>query len=578
MHGRGRRVIGMVVCCIAAGAALVAPAAARADDNSITYAGEVDTAGPLVMDTSNADDPQTHDLYAVSSPIVLFIQRMPVTKTITAVTLGDLGQGSTSCSGSPTILVRIREITSKVLPNGTEIAASQSQPLPATPSRITWPLNTPLTLKQGHAYAFTIGVTGCTYVRQTTWRHNSSLLEPAPREIGVPACQVAQSGSNDVRPVNRQWHDYGNSDFFGTGRCVNYGTPTADMPSGWLAVGQGAGNYYILTTAVPHGHPAPTYCDEGALAGWGLIPVFWKTDQYGSDDYVCQWSVFADWLSPGTPGATQRYGWWYAMPFWPSRDALPTHAGAMYVKLDTIDYTALLNQYTPLLKYDNREQYFAQAADGITHPHDLIGTCVAGPGEDNELKSVDGVTLATAEPACFPNQPALSLDWLRQSNPGANIKYPDGVTLVKNGDYFSEGGNSSDRYVADSDYIMNHGMADAVYGRAVQDSSGTLWLQYWIWYYYNDAQLGPADLHEGDWENIQLRVPPNTDGTFTVPDQATYGEHEFASRCLWSQTEQSYGHPVVYPGLGPMPPGSRRPSQITRMISSVRRGRYASCF
>ena len=45
-----------------------------------------------------------------------------------------------------------------------------------------------------------------------------------------------------------------------------------------------------------------------------------------------------------------------------------------------------------------------------------------------------------------------------------------------------------------------------MYGRAVEDN-GRLWLQYWLWYFYNDYSLAlGAGLHEGDWEMVQLRM------------------------------------------------------------------------
>ena len=43
-----------------------------------------------------------------------------------------------------------------------------------------------------------------------------------------------------------------------------------------------------------------------------------------------------------------------------------------------------------------------------------------------------------------------------------------------------------------------------------RDAQGRLWLQYWLFYYYNDFQLvGPlfsGGKHEGDWELVQLRL------------------------------------------------------------------------
>ena len=56
----------------------------------------------------------------------------------------------------------------------------------------------------------------------------------------------------------------------------------------------------------------------------------------------------------------------------------------------------------------------------------------------------------------------------------------------------------------------NPAYRDRVYGHARRDAQGRLWLQYWLFYYYNDFQLaGPllsGGKHEGDWELVQLRL------------------------------------------------------------------------
>ena len=56
-----------------------------------------------------------------------------------------------------------------------------------------------------------------------------------------------------------------------------------------------------------------------------------------------------------------------------------------------------------------------------------------------------------------------------------------------------------------------------MFGRAVRGDDG-LWLQYWFFYIYNDAQFaGRVDLHEGDWEMIQLLI-----GDDDAPVSAVY--------------------------------------------------------
>ena len=50
-------------------------------------------------------------------------------------------------------------------------------------------------------------------------------------------------------------------------------------------------------------------------------------------------------------------------------------------------------------------------------------------------------------------------------------------------------------------------LRNRIYGHAVRDKDGSLWLQYWFFYFYNDYHLAfDIGLHEGDWEMIQLHL------------------------------------------------------------------------
>ena len=89
------------------------------------------------------------------------------------------------------------------------------------------------------------------------------------------------------------------------------------------------------------------------------------------------------------------------------------------------------------------------------------------------------------------------------------------------------------------------GTGDTVYARAYQDSQGTLWLEYWIWFYYNNGENAiNFDNHEGDWEHVNVRL-----GSDLAPAMAVYGEHTYASKCVWGDVESSGDRPVVYVAL-----------------------------
>ncbi|HXV96023.1 MAG TPA: hypothetical protein VD695_05705, partial [Gaiellaceae bacterium] len=76
-------------------------------------------------------------------------------------------------------------------------------------------------------------------------------------------------------------------------------------------------------------------------------------------------------------------------------------------------------------------------------------------------------------------------------------------------------------------------------------------LQYWLYYPFNDWN----NLHEGDWEMIQLVFPAGSaeEALETEPLEVGYSQHEGAERAEWgdSKLEVVDGtHPVVYPAAG----------------------------
>ena len=89
-----------------------------------------------------------------------------------------------------------------------------------------------------------------------------------------------------------------------------------------------------------------------------------------------------------------------------------------------------------------------------------------------------------------------------------------------------------------------------VYARVVPQA-GSVVLQYWFWWVYNDWN----DRHEGDWEMVQLvfDAPDAPAALAVAPGQAAYAQHEGAEVADWSDRDRLAlldGHPVVYPGQG----------------------------
>ena len=91
------------------------------------------------------------------------------------------------------------------------------------------------------------------------------------------------------------------------------------------------------------------------------------------------------------------------------------------------------------------------------------------------------------------------------------------------------------------------------YAHVATDPSypGELALQYWFFYVYNDWN----NLHEGDWEMVQLvfDAPTAEAALQQAPVEIGYSQHEGAERASWddSKLERVDGtHPVVHPADG----------------------------
>jgi hypothetical protein len=97
------------------------------------------------------------------------------------------------------------------------------------------------------------------------------------------------------------------------------------------------------------------------------------------------------------------------------------------------------------------------------------------------------------------------------------------------------------------------GSPPTVYAHVATDPDypGRLALQYWFFYVYNDWN----NLHEGDWEMIQLNFEAGTaaDALSTGPYEVGYSQHEGAERADWGEEKLELvdgTHPVVYPAAG----------------------------
>jgi hypothetical protein len=194
------------------------------------------------------------------------------------------------------------------------------------------------------------------------------------------------------------------------------------------------------------------------------------------------------------------------------------------------DRAAVLLRFAPQLKYDSQEAFFADsAAEWTDNPGNVLRRAPKG-GHQPEV-------IAAASPA--PGQAQLCLDLL------GNPAYADGA-ITEDSDHIS---NPHGKYRAQYVELRRRGgYANRMYARTQEDSHGSLWLQYWFFYFYNDYNLaGNFGLHEGDWEMVQLRM----DGD--EPDLAVYAQHRVAEKKLWRDVEKLPDNPdtpIVYVARG----------------------------
>ncbi|HYC82847.1 MAG TPA: patatin-like phospholipase family protein [Solirubrobacterales bacterium] len=196
----------------------------------------------------------------------------------------------------------------------------------------------------------------------------------------------------------------------------------------------------------------------------------------------------------------------------------------------TPELTALLERHRPLLRYDSLECSRADSAATICS--------LAAGGRSNSLHRADGTLIATAAPA--PGEARLELSLL-----GASA-YADGQPAGR-GDYLDECGGS---LAADALALRaDPALADVVYGRARRGAAGTLWLQYWLFFYFADRGHLGIEQHEGDWQLVQIGL-----GKEAEPRVATLARAGGALRLAWEQVETAAGEDgpvaVVYPARG----------------------------
>ncbi len=107
-------------------------------------------------------------------------------------------------------------------------------------------------------------------------------------------------------------------------------------------------------------------------------------------------------------------------------------------------------------------------------------------------------------------------------------------------------------YSKDFDALKRAGEAPVkVYAHIAREPGhGGIALQYWFFWYFNQFN----DLHEGDWEGMQITFDADTpeEALATEPGEMILFQHAGGERAEWSdaKVEKQGTHPVVYPAAG----------------------------
>ena len=179
------------------------------------------------------------------------------------------------------------------------------------------------------------------------------------------------------------------------------------------------------------------------------------------------------------------------------------------------------------------------------------------------------VVRLVAHTDCEPGKPYLPIDVNRLfDEPTVALRGPWGPgDLVKIGPTAADLGQGLYEYHLDfpgsaldpgCTYLhwerrLVEGSVPAVYAHVAADAAhpGKLALQYWLFYVFNDWN----NLHEGDWEMVQLvfDTPSAEQALQRPPVEIGYSQHEGAERAEWGddKLERVDGtHPVVHPAAG----------------------------
>ena len=504
---------------------------ATASANTVIH-GDVDTNAPLVIDPSSSpSDPQTLEIQHGGSPTVGFVQSMPVTKSVSRVTIGDIGRGA-GCPSSTGVRLLVNKHATGDLNDAAQIRNSGLYvPVPASPGPLSFNIQ-PALFKKGEGYSFQLVPNALCPLARTTWAHNAPTLNG-----GSVRCAAGPPAPLGGRSIGvRMWHQAGLADRIS--QCVSRSESWAfdpSMPTGWL-VPDPAERWIATGTFRDPQVPGPT--DDASNCGTnhaahGAKLVYWRPHptSIGYSQYVCMW--------PQYEPLDQRVndGWYYGIPWKNDGSGAPRDT---YIKLETIDYDALIARHAPVILYDSAEEFRVLSPGAMTDFYDETSLL-----QDDSNALLDSATFGIADQRHVGQPPGylsrLSLDFL-------SATYADPVetngrreaTDAEAADHVRARGDASDDlYDDDSDAMFGRDQyANRVYVRVAHGADSRVWVQYWLFYYFNSL----VPVHEGDWELVQVGLNEVTH----APERAVYAQHGGGEWCPWTSVQKVGDQPVVY--------------------------------
>lgn len=221
-------------------------------------------------------------------------------------------------------------------------------------------------------------------------------------------------------------------------------------------------------------------------------------------------------------------------------DSQPSYRQPEYSEV--LENEELLEEYRPEFVYDSQESYRTDSPAEMTDlwgsdsglwnegENEYTNTLWSGAGEESQ-------EIARSSPQLEPGQFELTLSGLGSS-------YPSELESTED-DWIDE---RNDHYAEDAQELEGRpGYVNRDYGHVVADSEGNVWLEYWLFYYYDDSSyLGlSTGSHEGDWEMMMVKLNQARN-----PVEVVYAQHEDGSHCAWNETETWEGRPVAYVAVG----------------------------